>query len=152
MNSRCLIVVAARASAAALAPVAAQAKTLKECAAQWDQMKAANRTGGMKYRDFTKQCMSGAAAPVGAAPAPATPTTAAPAPAAGGWSGEAGNGFARASGHDRPRARLRGGVEGRQGGRKDPGRDEMAAILARVRRAQKSARHVIALPVILKWP
>ena len=78
MNSRCLIVVAALASAAALAPVAAQAKTLKECAAQWDQMKAANQTGGMKYRDFTKQCMSGAAAPVGAAPA-----TAAPAPAAG---------------------------------------------------------------------
>jgi hypothetical protein len=83
MNSRCLIVVAALASAAALAPVAAQAKTLKECAAQWDQMKAANQTGGMKYRDFTKQCMSGAAAPVGAAPATATPTTAAPAPAAG---------------------------------------------------------------------
>jgi len=83
MNSRCLIVVAALASAAALAPVAAQAKTLKECAAQWDQMKAANQTGGMKYRDFTKQCMSGAAAPVGAAPATATPTTAAPASAAG---------------------------------------------------------------------
>ena len=83
MNSRCLIVVAALASAAALAPVAAQAKTLKECAAQWDQMKAANQTGGMKYRDFSKQCMSGAAAPVGAAPATATPTTAAPAPAAG---------------------------------------------------------------------
>jgi hypothetical protein len=83
MNSRCLIVVAALASAAELAPVTAQAKTLKECAAQWDQMKAANQTGGMKYRDFTKQCMSGAAAPVGAAPATATPTTAAPAPAAG---------------------------------------------------------------------
>jgi hypothetical protein len=45
-------------------------------------MKAANQTGGMKYRDFTKQCMSGAA-PVGAAPAPVAPTTAAPAPAAG---------------------------------------------------------------------
>jgi hypothetical protein len=69
-------------ASAALAP--AQAKTLKECAAQWDQMKAANQTGGMKYRDFTKQCMSGAApapsTPVTAAPAP---TTAAPAPAAG---------------------------------------------------------------------
>ena len=68
---------AAIVTCAALAP--AQAKTLKECAAQWDQMKAANQTGGMKYRDFTKQCMSGAA-PVGAAP---PPTTAAPAPAAG---------------------------------------------------------------------
>jgi len=82
MNSRCLILVAVLASAAALAPAAASAKTLKECAAQWDQMKAANQTGGMKYRDFTKQCMSGAA-PVGAAPAPVAPTTAAPAPAAG---------------------------------------------------------------------
>jgi hypothetical protein len=37
----------------------------------------------MKYRDFSKQCMSGGAAPVGAAPAPASPTTAAPAPATG---------------------------------------------------------------------
>jgi hypothetical protein len=74
MNSRCLIMVAALASAAALAPVAApvtaQAKTMKECAAEWDKMKAANQTGGMKYRDFTKQCMSGAA-PAAAAPAPA---------------------------------------------------------------------------------
>ena len=82
MNSRCLILVAVLASAAALVPASASAKTMKECAAQWDQMKAANQTGGMKYRDFTKQCMSGAA-PVGAAPAPAVPTTAAPAPAAG---------------------------------------------------------------------
>jgi hypothetical protein len=87
MNSRRLIIVAALASAAALAPVVApvavQAKTMKECAAEWDKMKAANQTVGMKYRDFTKQCMSGGAAPVGAAPAPSTPTTAAPAPAAG---------------------------------------------------------------------
>jgi hypothetical protein len=86
MNSRCLIIVAAFASAAALAlvaaPVTAQAKTMKECAAEWDKMKAANQTGGMKYRDFTKQCMSGAA-PAAAAPAPAAPATAAPAPAAG---------------------------------------------------------------------
>ena len=86
MNSRCLIVVAAFASAAALtlvaAPVTAQAKTMKECAAEWDKMKAANQTGGMKYRDFTKQCMSGGT-PAAAAPAPAAPVTAAPAPAVG---------------------------------------------------------------------
>jgi len=82
MNSRYLIVVAAMVSAAALMPVAAPvpaiAKTMKECAAEWDKMKAANQTGTMKYRDFTKQCMSGGAAPVGAAHAPSTPTTAAP--------------------------------------------------------------------------
>jgi len=58
---------------------AAQAKTMKECAAEWDQMKAAKQTGGMKYRDFSKQCMAGTAAP--AAPTTA-PTTAAPAPPA----------------------------------------------------------------------
>jgi hypothetical protein len=69
------------AAGATLAP--AQAKTMKECAAEWKQMKASNQTGGMKYRDFSKQCMSGGAAPVGAAPAPATPTTAAPLPSAG---------------------------------------------------------------------
>jgi hypothetical protein len=86
MNSRCLIVVAALAGAAALVPTAASAKTMKECAAQWDQMKASHQTGGMKYRDFTKQCMSGAAAPAPTTatapppprPAPAT-TTAKPA-------------------------------------------------------------------------
>jgi hypothetical protein len=50
----------------ASAPV--QAKTMKECAAQWKEMKAANQTGGMKYRDFTKQCMSGGAAPAAEAP------------------------------------------------------------------------------------
>jgi hypothetical protein len=86
MNSRCLIIAAALAGAAVLAPVAtpvtAEAKTMKECAAEWDKMKAAKQTGGMKYRDFTKQCMSGGA-PAAAAPAPAAPATAAPAPAVG---------------------------------------------------------------------
>jgi hypothetical protein len=81
MNSRYLILMAALASTVAFVPVAANAKTMKECAAEWQQKKAANQTGGMKYRDFSKQCMAGGAAPVGAAPAPAT--TAAPAPSAG---------------------------------------------------------------------
>ena len=63
MNSRCFIALAALMVAAALAPMAAQAKTMKECAAEWDKMKAANQTGAMKYRDFTKQCMAGGAAP-----------------------------------------------------------------------------------------
>jgi hypothetical protein len=84
MKALCLIAAGAFAASiagAALAPV--QAKTMKECAAEWKEKKAANQTGGMKYRDFSKQCMSGGAAPVGAAPAPATPTTAAPTPPAG---------------------------------------------------------------------
>ena len=77
MKNICLIASAflagALVSGVALAP--AQAKTMKECAAEWDKMKAAKQTGGMKYRDFSKQCMAGTAA------APAAPTTAAPAPA-----------------------------------------------------------------------
>lgn len=61
---------------ALLAPaVSANAATMKECAAQWQQMKAAKTTGGKTYKEFSKECMSGSTA---AAPAPAT-TTAAPA-------------------------------------------------------------------------
>ncbi|MGO9045831.1 MAG: hypothetical protein ACLP19_27520 [Xanthobacteraceae bacterium] len=54
---------------------------MKECAAQWQEMKAANQTGGMKYRDFSKQCMSGEA-PAAEAPPPPKPEAAAPPPAA----------------------------------------------------------------------
>jgi hypothetical protein len=58
-------------AAAAAISVPADAKTMKECAAQWKEMKAANQTNGMKYRDFSKQCMSEGAAPAAAAPPPA---------------------------------------------------------------------------------
>jgi hypothetical protein len=71
---------AALAAAAVSAPV--QAKTMKECAAQWQEMKAANQTEGMKYRDFSKKCMS-AGAPAAENPPPPKPEAAAP-PAAGG--------------------------------------------------------------------
>ncbi len=70
---------------AALVPASppAQAKTMKECAAQWKEMKAANQTAGMKYRDFSKQCMAGDAAPAAGTAAPAAETPpAAPAAAA----------------------------------------------------------------------
>ena len=60
----------------------AQAKTMKECAAQWQEMKAAGQTGAMKYRDISKQCMSGEA-PAAAAPPPPQPEAASPPPAAG---------------------------------------------------------------------
>jgi hypothetical protein len=58
--------------------VPAQAKSMKECAAEWDQMKAANQTAGKKYRDFSKQCMSGEAATPAASPAAETKPTPAP--------------------------------------------------------------------------
>jgi hypothetical protein len=67
------------AAGVALAP--AQAKTMKECAAEWDKMKAAKQTGGMKYRDFSKQCMAGTAAAAPAAPATAAPAAPAATPA-----------------------------------------------------------------------
>jgi hypothetical protein len=67
--------------APALISAPAQAKTMKECAAQWQEMKASGQTGGMKYRDFSKQCMSGEA-PAAAAPPPPKPEAASPPPAA----------------------------------------------------------------------
>ncbi len=70
---------AALAAAAVSAPV--QAKTMKECAAQWQEMKTNNQTEGMKYRDFSKKCMSGGA-PAADNPPPAKPEAAAPPPAA----------------------------------------------------------------------
>jgi hypothetical protein len=55
----------------------AQAKTMKECAAQWKDMKEKDQTAGMKYREFSKQCMSEGAAPAPEAkPAPTPPPTA----------------------------------------------------------------------------
>jgi hypothetical protein len=78
-----LLIASAALLAALSASLPASAKTMKECAAQWQDMKAANQTAGMKYRDFTKQCMSGEAAPAaGTAPA-AKPAPAAEKPAAG---------------------------------------------------------------------
>jgi hypothetical protein len=65
---------AALAAGAVSAPV--QAKTMKECAAQWQEMKAANQTEGMKYRDFSKKCMS-EGAPAAETPPPAKPEAAA---------------------------------------------------------------------------
>jgi hypothetical protein len=62
------IFLAALASAAVSVP--AEAKTMKECAAQWKDMKAANQTNGMKYRDFSKQCMTGGEAPAAETPPP----------------------------------------------------------------------------------
>src|ERR1700761_4156834 len=55
--------------APALIASPAQAKTMKECAAEWQEMKTSGQTGGLKYRDFSKQCMSGGA-PAAEAPPP----------------------------------------------------------------------------------
>ncbi|MGI8526936.1 MAG: hypothetical protein ACR2K5_12310 [Pseudolabrys sp.] len=71
------------ASVFALPAAPSYAATMKECAAQWDKMKAAKQTEGKKYREFSKECMSGASATPAAAPAtaPAPAATAKPATA-----------------------------------------------------------------------
>src|SRR5262249_49805952 len=63
-----------------LAPASpSYAATMKECAAQWDKMKAANQTAGKTYKEFSKECMSGSSASApAAAPAPAPATAAKP--------------------------------------------------------------------------
>ena len=83
MKIRLLIASGICLAALAALSVPADAKTMKECAAQWQEMKAANQTGGMKYRDFSKQCMSEGAPPA-AAPPPAPPPPVAEKPASGG--------------------------------------------------------------------
>jgi len=79
MKTRLLIASGVCLAAFAALSVPAGAKTMKECAAQWQEMKAANQTAGMKYRDFSKQCMTGGA-PAAEAPPPAKPEAAAPPP------------------------------------------------------------------------
>jgi hypothetical protein len=79
MKTRLLIASGVFLAAVAALSVPAPAKTMKECAAQWQEMKAANQTTGMKYRDFSKQCMS-EGAPAAETPPPAKPQAAAPPP------------------------------------------------------------------------
>ncbi len=78
---RLAIAAALLASTAAFVP--AEAKTMKDCAADWQVLKTTGTTAGQKYKDFSKSCMSGAAvAPVVApAVAAAAPAVVAPAPA-----------------------------------------------------------------------
>jgi hypothetical protein len=49
-----------------------QQDKMKECAAEWRAMKAENKTKGIKFRDFEKECLAKGAAPPAATTAPAT--------------------------------------------------------------------------------
>jgi hypothetical protein len=88
MKTRLLIASGVCLAAFAALSVPAGAKTMKECAAQWQEMKAANQTNGMKYRDFSKQCMSEGAPPAAAPPPPPAAEKPAPAPATAAAPGE----------------------------------------------------------------
>ena len=82
-----MIVCAALTGASVLGclPMAALAKTAKECRAEWQANKAENQARKITEKDYVKQCTAGA---TGAPPAPAATTTkqtepkTAPAPAA----------------------------------------------------------------------
>lgn len=58
-----------------LLPVSAQAKTEKECAAEWKQMKANNQTNGQKRKDFIAQCRGTTTPPTASTPPSTTPST-----------------------------------------------------------------------------
>ncbi len=59
-----------------LLPVSAQAKTEKECAAEWKQMKANKQTNGQKRKDFIAQCRGTATSPPATTPSAPPPSTA----------------------------------------------------------------------------
>jgi hypothetical protein len=61
-------------------PALADSK-MQQCAAQWQQLKAANKTNGQSYKDFSSQCMKGGAAPA-ATPKPTPVVAPKPTPAA----------------------------------------------------------------------
>src|SRR5262245_12182653 len=68
---------AAIASVMALAPAAAQTPQqtkMRECAAEWMRLKAANKTEGQTFRAFQKDCLTKTTT---AAPSPSAPTPAA---------------------------------------------------------------------------
>ena len=65
----------AAAGAAAVHAAPAQSK-MQACAAQWNQLKAANKTGGQTYKTFSSACMKGNAAAPAVKPAPAKVTPA----------------------------------------------------------------------------
>ena len=130
--------------ATALEATSAQALTMKECSAKYKEAKAAGTLNGMKWNDFRKsQCGAEATAPPAAESKPAPAPATAEKPAAEKPAAEEAR-VGRTQGRVRTRARLRQGMEGRQGGRKNPGRDEMAAILERVQQAQKGRGDVTA--------
>lgn len=77
---------AAVAGMLALSPAAAQTPQqakMRECAADWIRLKAANKTEGQTFRAFQKDCLTKTAAPA-SAPTPATTpaTTGQPSPSA----------------------------------------------------------------------
>ncbi|HVZ30046.1 MAG TPA: hypothetical protein VG839_06600 [Asticcacaulis sp.] len=63
-----IIVSGALAAAALTGPALADSK-MQQCAAQWQQLKAANKTNGQSYKDFSAQCMKGST-PVATTPKP----------------------------------------------------------------------------------
>ena len=126
--------------ATASIPAPAYALTAKECSAKYQAAKAAGTLNGMKWNDFRKaECGGEAPAPNSAA---SSRETGRAAPGRRRRGEEAGD--RRTCCDDRARARLRRRVEGRKGGRNEAPRNEVAAILERLRQAQEGRGDVTA--------
>jgi len=112
--------------------VSAQAQSKgKACNDEWNSMKAANKTAGLKYRDFQKECMARPAAATTtapAAPAPAAKPAAAPAAA--------------------PAAKPAAGAEPEG----KPGREAMIARERACGADWKAAKAAGKIPAGQKWP
>ncbi len=145
---------------AAAGPAQAQGDVMKECGKQYQAAKSANQLGGKSWNQYLADCRTrvsaqpAAAAPATPAatpaanplkPAPAATTTAAPAArrqTGGGGARRQARGR-RPAGDARPRARLRRGMEGEEGGPPEgQSADEMAEILERMQHAAEGRRPV----------
>ena len=141
MKTRLLIASGVCLAAFAALSVPAGAKTMKECAAQWQEMKAANQTNGDEISRLQQAVHVGGRPSGGRDPAAAGGGEAAPTPATAPRPARKSR-VRRTCGRVCARARLRRRVEGRKGGGKDAPRTEVAAILERVQQAQEGGRDV----------
>ena len=154
MKTRLLIASGLFLAAFATVPPPAHALTSKECSAKYKAAKAGGTLNGMKWNDFRKAECGGAEAPAAAPPAAAEKPAPKPAPAAAAEkpmpaptaAGEKKPVVARTAGDAQSHARLQRRLEDHEGGRQASGWNEVAAILAPVRPAEKSGRHVTARP------
>ena len=145
MNSRCLIIVVALASAAALAPVVAPVAVQAEDHEGMRCRMGQDESGEPDRRDEIPRLHQAMhvgyrrrAGPCGASDCSTGNGCAGARRRSGNTRCKARDRLAGPPSHDRPRARLRRGVEGRQGRGQDPGRPEMAAVLSECDKRKKA--------------
>src|SRR5262249_20916601 len=120
-------------------PSFAQKKTVKTCQEEWRANKGANEAVKITEKDYVAKCRADAAKPAG------TTTTAAPAAAP---KSAAKKPRRPQAGRICSRASLRRRVEGRKGSRESAVRNDLAAVLERVRQAQEGGWNVSQYVVV----